>query len=143
MSVQIRPCIVCITSDGLRRKWRRASTHNRSQSAQRSTDSQTAETTFGDGCVNDPLVAEPIQQALGDLVGTVVLGDLFSQDEDLLILLQLLDQGLVQGLADGVLLGALDIGEGSPLRHGEGRGQGRCESRQGSRCDGGDAGGGG
>lgn len=82
-------------NDGFSRKRSKESTHDRSQSAQGSTDSETAEATFGDGCIDDPLVAEPVQQALGDLVGTVVLGDLLSQNEDLLILLQLFGQGLV------------------------------------------------
>jgi len=40
--------------------------------------------------INDPLVTESVQQALGDLVRTVVLGNLLSQDEDLRIALQLL-----------------------------------------------------
>jgi hypothetical protein len=62
-------------------------THDRSQSAQRSTDGQTTETAFRDRCVNDSLVTKSIQQTLGHLVGTVVLGDLLSQNEDLLILL--------------------------------------------------------
>ena len=45
-----------------------ASTHNGVQTSERGTDGQTGETRLGNGRVNDPLLAEAVEEALGDLV---------------------------------------------------------------------------
>ena len=45
-----------------------ASTHNGVQTGERGTDGQTGETRLGNGRVNDPLLAEAVEEALGDLV---------------------------------------------------------------------------
>jgi hypothetical protein len=42
------------------------------QTSERGTDGQTGETRLGDGRVNDPLLAEAVEEALGDLVTTAV-----------------------------------------------------------------------
>jgi hypothetical protein len=81
-----------------------------------STNSETTETRLGDGGVNDTLVTEAVEKTLGYLVGTVVLGNLLSQNEDLLILLELLSQSLVERISDGVFLDAgAVVGVGSGL----------------------------
>lgn len=74
------------------------------QATESSTDSETTETTLRDRSVDHTLLAEAIQETLGDLVCAVVLGDLLTQDEDLLVALELLGQGLVERISDGVLL---------------------------------------
>jgi hypothetical protein len=38
------------------------------QASERSTNRQTGEARLGDGAVNDPLLAEAVEEALGDLV---------------------------------------------------------------------------
>jgi hypothetical protein len=81
-------------------------TYNGMQTAKGSTDSQTGKAGLCDGGVDDPLLAEPVEQALGDLVCAVVLGDLLAEDEHLLVGLELLGERLVQGIADCVLLGS-------------------------------------
>lgn len=45
-----------------------AATHNGVQTRKRGTDGQTGEARLGDGRVNDPLLAEAVEEALGDLV---------------------------------------------------------------------------
>ena len=47
--------------------------------------------------------AEFLQQALGDLVGALILGDFLAHDEDVLVAAHLLGHRLVQRLADGHL----------------------------------------
>jgi hypothetical protein len=80
------------------------------QPAERGADGETAETHLGDGCVDNPLVAKAVQQALGDLVCAVVLGNLLTHDEHLGVALELLGERLVQGVADCVLLDTGGIG---------------------------------
>lgn len=71
--------------------------------------------------VDDALVTESVQQALGDLVSSVVLGNFLSQDEDFVVGLEFLrwtfwsatnfteegrraqTEGFVQGISDGVV----------------------------------------
>lgn len=91
-------------------------THHRVQSAQGGTGSQAGKTHLGDGSVNDTLLAEPIQQSLCDLVRSVVLGNLLTQDEDLGVGLELLGQSLVEGISDSVLLDASALGVRPALR---------------------------
>jgi hypothetical protein len=97
-----------------------------------STDSETTETRLGDGGVNDTLVTEAVEKTLGHLVGTVVLGNLLSENEDLLVLLELLSESLVERISDGVLLDAgAVVGVGSGLGGTENNG-----SRKSSAGDG-------
>lgn len=115
-------------------------THHRVQAAQRSSHSQTGKAHLGNGRVNDALLAEPVQQALGDLVGAVVLRNLLAQDKDLGVALQLLGQRLVQGISHGVLLDARALGVGSVLRRAakvDGAGNGLCEGGRSLSGDGG------
>jgi hypothetical protein len=74
------------------------------QTAQSGTNGQTTESALRDRGINHSLVAEAIQQSLGDLVCAVVLGNLLSQDEGLGVGLELLSKSLVEGISDGVLL---------------------------------------
>jgi hypothetical protein len=42
------------------------------ETSERSSDGQTSETRLGDRAVNDPLLAEAVEKALGDLVSAAV-----------------------------------------------------------------------
>ena len=66
-------------------------------------DGHAGEARLGDGRVNDPLVAVLAPQALGDLVGAVVLGHLLADDEHLLVSLHLLVHGRIEGVTNGQL----------------------------------------
>lgn len=80
-----------------------------------STNGQTSETALGDGSVNDTLLTEAVEKTFGNLVGTIVLGDLLAEDEDLVVGLELLSKSLVEGISDGVLLdtgGVIGVGAG-------------------------------
>ncbi len=60
-----------------------------------------AEPFLGDRRVDDPAGAEAGEHPLADLVGAVVLGDLFAHEEDAVVALHLLGHRLVQGFAVG------------------------------------------
>ncbi|KAI6756497.1 hypothetical protein HG531_014112 [Fusarium graminearum] len=82
--------------------------------------------------VDDTLVAEAVEETLGHLVGTVVLGNLFSEDENFLVLVELLSESLIERISDGVLLDAgAVVGVGSGLGGTENNG-----SRKSSAGDG-------
>lgn len=106
-------------------------TYNGVQSSKSSTDGETTETGFRDGGVNDPLGTEAVQQTPRYLVTiivervqicdpwtagksdegqgairSVVLRNLLSKNESLLVALQLLGERLVQSITDSDLLGA-------------------------------------
>lgn len=106
------------------------------QTAQGGTDGQTGEAGLGDGCVDDTLLAEAVQEVLGDLVCAIILGNLLAQDEDLVVLLELLGKRLVQGIADCVLLDAGGVGICPSLYAGDDGGPGE-EWRCGGRTEGG------
>ena len=57
------------------------------------------EAVLGDRRVDDAPRAEFLQQALRDLVGALVLGDLLAHHEDVLVAAHLLGHGVAQGLA--------------------------------------------
>jgi hypothetical protein len=104
----------------------------RSQTGQGSTDSQSSETGFCNGGINDSLFAEAIQQAFGDLVSvwssnqqigrlaiikkfgmravpclrSVVLCNLLAEQENLVVCFHFLGHGLIKGFTNGNLLGA-------------------------------------
>jgi hypothetical protein len=92
-------------------------TYNRVKTTQGSTNSETTETRLGDRSVNDTLLTEAVEETLGNLVGSVVLGNLLTEDEDLLVLGELLRESLVERISDSVLLdaGALAVGVRSGL----------------------------
>jgi hypothetical protein len=85
-------------------------TYHRVQPVQRGADGQAGEAALGDGCVDNAPLAEAVQQALGDLVCAVVLGNLLTHDKHLVVELELLGERLVQGIADCVLLDTGGIG---------------------------------
>lgn len=91
-------------------------TYDGVKTAQSGTDGETTETTLSDGSVNDTLLTESVKKTLGDLVGTVVLSNLLTKDEDLGVGLELLSKGLVERITDSVLLDtrarALSVGSG-------------------------------
>src|SRR5262249_48208427 len=64
-------------------------------------DANAGKAFLGDGRVDDPAVAEPLEHALADLVGAVVLRDLFPHQKDAVVALHLLGHRLVQGFAKG------------------------------------------
>lgn len=90
-------------------------TYDGVEATESSTNGQTSETALGDGSVNDTLLTEAVEKTLGNLVGTIVLSDLLAKDEDLVVGLELLGKGLVEGISDGVLLdtgGVIGVGAG-------------------------------
>jgi hypothetical protein len=82
-----------------------------------SANSETTETRLSNGSINDTLLTEAVEKTLGHLVGTVVLSNLLTENEDLLVLLKLLSESLVERISDSDLLdtGALAVGVGSGL----------------------------
>jgi hypothetical protein len=60
----------------------------------RGADADAREAGLGDRRVDDPLLAEAREHALGHLVGAVVVPDLLAHQEDGLVALHLLDHGL-------------------------------------------------
>ncbi len=71
------------------------------QPRHRRAHAQPREAELADRRVHDALVAELVEQALGHLVGAVVLGDLLAHEEDVRVPLHLLAERLVEGLAVG------------------------------------------
>ena len=65
----------------------------------RGADADADEAALGDRRVDDPLLAELLQQALRDLVGAVVVADLLAHEEDAIVLLHLLGHRLIERLA--------------------------------------------
>jgi hypothetical protein len=82
-----------------------------------STNSETTETRLSNGSINDTLLTEAVEKTLGHLVGTVILSNLLTENEDLLVLLKLLSEGLVERISYSDLLDtrALGVGVGSGL----------------------------
>jgi len=72
-----------------------------SEACHRRTDTQSGEAEFADGRVYNPLIPELSQQAFRDLIGAVVLGDLFADQEDVGVAFHLFTESLVEGLAVG------------------------------------------
>src|SRR5262249_55220754 len=71
------------------------------QADHRGADAHAGEPLLGDRRVDDPPLAEPLEHALADLVGPVVLPDLLPHQEDAVVALHLLGHRLVQGFAKG------------------------------------------
>ena len=86
------------------------------------TDGHAGEAVFGDGGVDDAAGAELVEQALADLVGALVLGDLLAEQEDAVVSAELERHGVAKGFADGGGLGRAPVLFG---RGGSERGGGR------------------
>ena len=69
------------------------------ETAKRSANAEAGKTVLGDRRVNNALRAEFLQQALGDLVGALILGDLLAHDEHGRIAPHLFRHGVAQRLA--------------------------------------------
>ena len=67
--------------------------------AKRRADAEAGKAVLGDRRVDDALVAELLQQALADLVGALVLGDLLAHQEDVRVAAHLLGHGVAQRFA--------------------------------------------
>src|SRR5437868_15326288 len=70
---------------------------NRLQSAKSHAEGATKDARFRDWRIDNPLVAKTIQQPFGDTEYTAYLGDVFAQDDDLVIPFHLFMDGLIQG----------------------------------------------
>ena len=70
-------------------------------------DADAGEAVLGDRRVDDPFRAELLQEPLTDLVGALVLGDLFAHQEDVAVAAHLFRHGVAERLADRLLLGFL------------------------------------
>lgn len=73
------------------------------ETSEGSTDTDTGETHLGDGGVDDSSLAKLVEQALGDLVGSVVLADFLAHDEDVVVSVHLLSECGVESISDGHL----------------------------------------
>ena len=73
---------------------------DRPQAAHRRAGADAGKAIFGDRRVDHALVAELVEQALGDLVGALIFGDLLAHHEDAVVLAHLLGHGVAQRLAD-------------------------------------------
>ena len=73
---------------------------DRPQAGHGRADAQAREAALADRGVDDALGSELVEQALADLVGAVVVGDLLPHQEDGGVALHLLAQGPTEGLSD-------------------------------------------
>ncbi len=74
---------------------------DRLQPRHRRADADTGEAMFGDRRIDDAFGAEFLQQALRDLVGALIFGDLFAHHEHIGVAPHLLGHSVAQRLADG------------------------------------------
>lgn len=81
-------------------------TYNGVEATEGSANGQTGEAALGDRRVNYALLTKAVEKTFGDLVGTIVLSNLLTEDEDLVVSLELLSKSFVEGISDGVLLDA-------------------------------------
>ena len=75
---------------------------DRPQARHRGADAEAGEAVLGDRRVDHPLGAELLEQALADLVGALVLGDLLAHQEHVGVAAHLLGHGVAQRLAHGL-----------------------------------------
>ena len=64
--------------------------------AKRGADAEAGEAVLGDRRVDDALGAELLEQALADLVGALIFGDLLAHQEDVGVAAHLLGHGVAQ-----------------------------------------------
>ena len=81
---------------------------DRLEAGERGADAEACEAVLGDRRIDHALRTELLQQALRDLVGALILGDLLAHHEDVLVAAHLLGHGVAQRFAhgDGDHLGA-------------------------------------
>ena len=94
------------------------------EAGERGTDAEASKAMFGNRRVDHALGTKLLQQPLGHLVCTLILGDLFAHDEDIFVATHFLRHCVAQGLAHGHgdHLGAFrDVGVVRHLRHRGGR----------------------
>ena len=96
---------------------------DRLQAGHRRTDADAGKAMLGDRRIDDALVAEFLQQTLGDLVGALILRDLFAHDEHIRVAPHFLGHGVAQRFADGH---RDHLGAGGHFRIGLGDSSGRC-----------------
>ena len=72
---------------------------NRTKSDHRGAHAQSREAALGDRRIDHALGPELLEHALADLVGAVVVADLFAHEKDRAVSLHLFNHGLAQGLA--------------------------------------------
>ena len=72
--------------------------HHRAQTEHRRADTHADKSGFADRRIDHALVTVPLPKTFGDFVGAVVLGDLFSKDEHVLIALNFFGQGVFSAL---------------------------------------------
>ena len=104
---------------------------DRLQAAHRRAGADAGKAIFGDRRVDHALGAELVEQALGDLVGALIFGDLLAHHEDPVVGAHLLGHRVAQRLADGGLdhLGAFGhVGIGDIGAGGRGGELARCRS---------------
>eukprot|EP00128_Syssomonas_multiformis_P014289 Colp12_sorted_trinity150504_noHs@3256 len=77
---------------------------NRLKASHGSANGKTSKTHLGNGGVQDTLRTELVQETLGNLVGTIVLGDLLTNNENLIISLHFFLHGVVQGFTNSELV---------------------------------------
>ena len=75
--------------------------NDRPEADHRRTNPHASEAFFRDRRVDHALGTKAVEHPLGDLVGSVVLGNLLTHDEDAVIALHLLAHRLVQSFAIG------------------------------------------
>ena len=96
---------------------------DRLQAGHRRADADAGKAVLGDRRIDHALGAEFLQQALRDLVGALIFGDLLAHDEDVGVAPHLLGHGVAQRFADGLrdhlgAFGHFRIGLGDGLRRG-------------------------
>ena len=115
--------------------------NDRAKTTHRRADPDSGKTVLGDRSINNPLWTEFIEQALGDLVGALILGDFFAHYEHPGIAAHFLGHRITQGFTDS---GGSHIGAGRDgrifcprlrwRRHGSRRsGSGRVNLGRGGR----------
>ncbi|MCY1300269.1 hypothetical protein D9M70_498300 [compost metagenome] len=107
---------------------------DRAKTGHGSADADTGKAMLGDRGVNDATRTEFLQQALGDLVGALVLGDFFAHDENVVAQAHFFGHGVAKRFANGhrhhfSASGDRRIGSHFDLR----LGGNRCRRRRG-RC---------
>jgi hypothetical protein len=74
---------------------------DRTEADHRGADADAGEPQLGDGRVDHPLGTELLEESTAHLVGAVVLRDLLAHQEDPVVALHLLAEGVIQGVAVG------------------------------------------
>lgn len=74
--------------------------NDRLQTGHGRADADAGKPMLGDRGIDNPLRSEFLQQALRDLIGTLIFGDLFAHDEDVLVSAHLFGHGIAQRFAN-------------------------------------------